>query len=142
MFTRNAVIDADPTPSARRVSASNDPNRPLGSPTSFLTLVSNYDSIDSIRCGAGMPQERFVMVDMVHSMRIFVRVVEAGTFTAVAKESDTTTAQVSRAVSVLEDELQTLLLHRTTRHLSVTEAGAKYFERAKLILAELDNANV
>ncbi|QYD73666.1 LysR family transcriptional regulator [Paraburkholderia edwinii] len=82
------------------------------------------------------------MVDMVHSMRIFVRVVEAGTFTAVARETDTTTAQVSRAVSLLEDELQTLLLHRTTRHLSVTEAGAKYFERAKLILAELDNANV
>ncbi|CAB3771519.1 LysR family transcriptional regulator [Paraburkholderia humisilvae] len=82
------------------------------------------------------------MVDMVHSMRTFVRVVEAGTFTAVAKESNITTAQVSRAVSLLEDELHTLLLHRTTRHLSVTEAGAKYFERAKLILAELDNANV
>jgi DNA-binding transcriptional LysR family regulator len=82
------------------------------------------------------------MVDMIHCMRTFVRVVEAGTFTAVAKESDNTTAQVSRAVSLLEDELQTLLLHRTTRHLSVTEAGAKYFDRAKLILAELDNANV
>ncbi|CAB3746347.1 LysR family transcriptional regulator [Paraburkholderia solisilvae] len=82
------------------------------------------------------------MVDMIHSMRTFVRVVEAGTFTAVAKETGVTTAQVSRAVSLLEDELQTLLLHRTTRHLSVTEAGAKYFERAKLILAELDNANV
>ncbi|MFC0401638.1 LysR family transcriptional regulator [Paraburkholderia rhizosphaerae] len=82
------------------------------------------------------------MVDMVHSMRTFVRVVEAGTFTAVARESNVTTAQVSRAVSLLEDELQTLLLHRTTRHLSVTEAGAKYFERAKLILAELDNATV
>ncbi|HEY3598339.1 MAG TPA: LysR family transcriptional regulator [Paraburkholderia sp.] len=75
-------------------------------------------------------------------MRTFVRVVEAGTFTAVAKESDTTTAQISRAVSLLEGELQTLLIHRTTRHLSVTEAGAKYYERAKAILADIDNASI
>ncbi len=82
------------------------------------------------------------MGDMIHSMRTFVRVVEAGTFTAVAKESDVTTAQVSRAVSLLEDELQVVLIHRTTRRLSVTEAGARYYERTLAILADLDNANV
>ncbi|KDR44284.1 LysR family transcriptional regulator [Caballeronia glathei] len=77
---------------------------------------------------------------MIHNMRAFVRVVEAGTFTAVAKESDLTTAQVSRAVSMLENELQAVLIRRSTRHLSVTDAGAKYYERAKSILADLDNA--
>jgi DNA-binding transcriptional LysR family regulator len=82
------------------------------------------------------------MADMIHNMRTFIRVVEAGTFTAVAKESDVTTAQVSRAVSMLEEALQAMLIHRSTRRLSVTEAGAKYYERARAILADLDNANI
>jgi DNA-binding transcriptional LysR family regulator len=81
------------------------------------------------------------MADMIQNMRIFVRVVEAGTFTAVAKEMDVAAGYVSRAVSLLEEELQTVLIQRTTRHLFVTTAGAKYYERAKAILADIDNAN-
>ncbi|WP_321890237.1 LysR family transcriptional regulator [Paraburkholderia bannensis] len=80
------------------------------------------------------------MPDFFHNIRTFVRVVEAGTFTAVAKEKDTTAAQISRAISLLEEELQTVVLHRTTRHLSVTEVGARFYERAKALLADLDNA--
>ena len=80
-------------------------------------------------------------MDMLENMRLFVRVVEAGSFTAVAKEIDATTAQVSRAVSNLEAHVQTRLLHRTTRHLGLTESGERYFERAKSILAEIDYAN-
>lgn len=80
-------------------------------------------------------------MDMLENMRVFVRVVEAGSFTAVAKEIDATTAQVSRAVSNLEAHVQTRLLHRTTRHLGLTESGERYFERAKSILAEFDHAN-
>ena len=80
-------------------------------------------------------------MDMLENMRLFVRVVEAGSFTAVAKEIDATTAQVSRAVSNLEAHVQTRLLHRTTRHLGLTESGERYFERAKSILAEFDYAN-
>ncbi|MBN3857543.1 LysR family transcriptional regulator [Paraburkholderia sp. Ac-20340] len=80
------------------------------------------------------------MPDFLHNLRTFVRVVEAGTFTAVAKEKDTTAAQISRAISMLEEEMQTVVLHRTTRHLSVTEVGARFYERAKAILADLDNA--
>ncbi|WP_323120367.1 LysR family transcriptional regulator [Burkholderia alba] len=80
-------------------------------------------------------------MDMLENMRLFVRVVEAGSFTAVAKEIDATTAQVSRAVSNLEAHVQTRLLHRTTRHLGLTESGQRYFERAKSILAEIDHAN-
>jgi DNA-binding transcriptional LysR family regulator len=80
------------------------------------------------------------MADIVGSMRVFVRVVETGSFTAVAKENDVTAAQISRAVTALEEQLQTALLHRTTRHLSLTEAGSRFYERAKAILADLDAA--
>ena len=48
---------------------------------------------------------------------------------------------MSRAVSNLEAHVQTRLLHRTTRHLGLTESGERYFERAKSILAEIDYAN-
>lgn len=80
-------------------------------------------------------------MDTIQNMRMFVRVVEAGTFTAVANENDLTTAQVSRAVSSLEKQLQATLLRRSTRHLSLTEAGTRYYERAKAILADLDFAH-
>ncbi|NIF77303.1 LysR family transcriptional regulator [Paraburkholderia sp. Cy-641] len=80
-------------------------------------------------------------MDTIQSMRMFVRVVEAGTFTAVAHENDTTTAQISRAVSSLEKQLQATLLRRSTRHLSLTEAGARYYERVKAILADVDLAH-
>jgi DNA-binding transcriptional LysR family regulator len=80
------------------------------------------------------------MADIVGSMRVFVRVVETGSFTAVAKENDVTAAQISRAVTALEEQLHAALLHRTTRHLSLTEAGSRFYERAKAILADLDAA--
>lgn len=80
-------------------------------------------------------------MDTIQNMRLFVRVVEAGTFTAVANENDMTTAQISRAVSSLEKQLQATLLRRTTRHLAPTEAGARYYERARSILADVDHAH-
>ena len=81
------------------------------------------------------------MPDLLNNLRTFVRVVESGSFTAVARESGSTAGHVSRAVSTLEEQLQATVLHRTTRHLSVTETGARFYERAKAILAELDNAS-
>jgi DNA-binding transcriptional LysR family regulator len=80
------------------------------------------------------------MVDLVQNMRTFVRVVEAGSFTAVARENDVAAAAVSRAVAALEEYLQTVVLQRTTRHLSLTEAGTKFYDRARAFLADLDNA--
>ncbi|MFD1557325.1 LysR family transcriptional regulator [Paraburkholderia silviterrae] len=80
------------------------------------------------------------MADFLNNLRTFVRVVEAGSFTAVANESDCTPGQVSRAVTSLEEELQALVLHRTTRHLSVTDVGTRFYERAKVILADIDSA--
>ncbi|KWH44208.1 LysR family transcriptional regulator [Burkholderia cepacia] len=80
-------------------------------------------------------------MDILENMRTFVRVVQAGSFTAVAKQTDVAIAQVSRAVSGLEEYAQTRLLNRTTRRISLTDSGRRYFERLLAILGDVDQAN-
>jgi DNA-binding transcriptional LysR family regulator len=70
----------------------------------------------------------------------FVRVVEAGTFTAAAAGVGLPTSSVSRSVARLEDDLGVRLLHRTTRKLNLTEAGAQYFKRMQAVLHEAGEA--
>ena len=70
----------------------------------------------------------------------FVRVVEAGSFTAAAGTLQVPTSSVSRSVSKLEHELGVTLLERTTRKLSLTDAGRAYFEHAREAVAGLDEA--
>jgi DNA-binding transcriptional LysR family regulator len=77
------------------------------------------------------------MTDIVLGMRIFVRAVETGSFTAVAKEHNATAAQISRAVTALEQHVHTVLLHCTTPHLAVSESGRRIYTRAKAILANI-----
>jgi DNA-binding transcriptional LysR family regulator len=79
-------------------------------------------------------------VDILQSMRIFVRVVEAGSFTTAANGMDLTPGQVSRAVSELEGHLRTRLLNRTTRRIALTEAGDGYYEHCMQILALIEEA--
>lgn len=79
-------------------------------------------------------------MDTLHSMRVFVRVVDGGSFTAAAKALNLSTAQVSRLVSELEQQLQARLLHRTTRRLALTEVGERYLQRCRQILGEVDEA--
>jgi DNA-binding transcriptional LysR family regulator len=74
-------------------------------------------------------------------MQAFVTVVQAGSFVAAATRLDTSTAVVSRQLMELEAALGTRLLNRTTRSLSLTDAGADYFERSRQILADLAEAN-
>lgn len=81
-------------------------------------------------------------MDIVHAMRTFVRVVDAGSFTAAAQQSDTSTAQVSRRVSELENHLQARLLHRTTRRLALTDAGQRYLDHSREILEQLEQARI
>lgn len=80
-------------------------------------------------------------MDRLKCMAIFVRVVELGSFAAVAEPSGMTAAMVGRHVRALEDRLGTQLLNRTTRRHSLTEAGRIYYERSKGILAELEAAD-
>lgn len=59
---------------------------------------------------------------------IFVKVIEAGSFTAAARELRLPKTTVSRRVRKLEETLGAQLLHRTTRTLNLTEAGTTFFE--------------
>lgn len=79
-------------------------------------------------------------MDKLQAMRTFVRVVEAGSFSAVAHESDTTQSAVSKQVAALERELGTKLLTRTTRSLALTEDGRQYFEQVRRLVAEIAEA--
>ena len=79
-------------------------------------------------------------MDTLESMRMFVRVVEAGSFTKAAGLASVTTPQMSRAITDLESRLHTRLLHRTTRHMSLTEAGERYLQHCEQILAHVDLA--
>ncbi|WP_234706990.1 LysR family transcriptional regulator [Cupriavidus metallidurans] len=71
---------------------------------------------------------------LLHAMTAFLRVVDAGSFTAAAAQMALTTAQVSRLVSELEKRLQAKLLQRTTRRLALTSAGERYADQCRSIL--------
>jgi len=79
-------------------------------------------------------------MNMLHAMQAFVRVADAGSFTAAAQQSESSTAQVSRLVSELENHLQARLLHRTTRRLALTEAGEAFLFQCRHILEQVDDA--
>lgn len=75
-------------------------------------------------------------------MRLFVRVVEEGSFSAAARFFGITPSAVSRQVSQLEQELGTRLFHRTTRKQNLTEAGQVYFQHASRIVVDIETANL
>jgi DNA-binding transcriptional LysR family regulator len=79
-------------------------------------------------------------MDLLEKMATYVRVVEAGSFSAAAKQLRISPAAVSRQISTLEDELSVSLLRRTTRKMSITPAGRGYYERCLRILREVDDA--
>jgi DNA-binding transcriptional LysR family regulator len=71
---------------------------------------------------------------LLHAMNAFVHVMDGGSFTAAAEHMGVTKAQVSRLVSLLENRLQTKLLHRSTRRIAATSVGERYAEQCKTIL--------
>ncbi|GAP38557.1 LysR family transcriptional regulator [Piscinibacter sakaiensis] len=77
-------------------------------------------------------------MDLV-ALQAFVKVVQTGSFTRAADALQTQKARLSRVVSQLERELSVRLLERSTRALSLTEAGREFFERAQAILASVDD---
>ena len=77
-------------------------------------------------------------MDRLQAMEVFVRVVDAGSFTRAADSLRMPKATVTTLVQHLESHLRVKLLHRTTRRLSVTADGAAYYERCVRILAEVD----
>jgi DNA-binding transcriptional LysR family regulator len=73
-------------------------------------------------------------------MEMFVRVVEAGSFSAAARDLNMGQPAVSKAIASLEDRLGVRLLSRSTRKLSPTEAGAAFHERALRAIGEANEA--
>jgi molybdenum-dependent DNA-binding transcriptional regulator ModE len=110
-----------------------------------LPLVK--DKTESRLCAAPavyLPSEqhssKYQMNDRLQELTIFVRVGESGSFTRAARDMNLSQPSVSRIIGELETRLGVKLLLRTTRRLTLTAAGEKFLERARDILAELDNA--
>jgi DNA-binding transcriptional LysR family regulator len=76
-------------------------------------------------------------MDKFAAMRVFVRIADAGNLSAAGRQLGLSLTSVSRQLMALEEALGTTLVERTTRHLSLTESGRLYYERAKQILEEV-----
>src|SRR5690242_5144552 len=80
------------------------------------------------------------MSDRLQELTVFVRAAESGSFSRAARELRLSQPSVSRIMSELEARLGVKLLLRTTRHVSLTDAGAVFLDRARQVLAELEDA--
>lgn len=79
-------------------------------------------------------------MDRLQAMQVFVRVVETGSFSKAAREFVITQPTVTKMVAATEERLTVRLLNRNTRGVSVTESGALYYEKCKVIVREADEA--
>ncbi|MDN7182950.1 LysR family transcriptional regulator, partial [Caballeronia sp. SEWSISQ10-4 2] len=79
-------------------------------------------------------------MDRLEGIKIFVRVVESGSFSAVARELGTGQPAISKQVAALEEHLGAQLLMRTSRSLSLTEAGRDFYESAVRLISDLEAA--
>ncbi|MFH1806739.1 MAG: LysR family transcriptional regulator [Pseudomonadota bacterium] len=79
-------------------------------------------------------------MDKLAGLQAFIRVVEAGSFAAAARDIGQSRSQVNRAVIALEEDLGVQLLNRTTRQVAATPSGRAFYGRAKSILADLREA--
>lgn len=77
-------------------------------------------------------------MDQLLAIRVFGRVVEAGTFTRAADSLQIPKATVTKLVQALEAHLRVKLLQRTTRRVAVTPDGAAYYEQTRRLLGELE----
>ncbi|WP_233237997.1 LysR family transcriptional regulator [Bordetella sp. LUAb4] len=79
-------------------------------------------------------------MDKLYNMSVFTKVVEMGSFTAVANHLSTTVGNISRAVTVLEEGLNARLIQRSTRRLVVTDVGHRFYDRCIAILGDVEQA--
>lgn len=81
------------------------------------------------------------MMDKFRSMEIFVTAVEKGSFSAAAQVLGVTPQLFAKHISNLETMLGLRLIHRTTRRQSLTEFGQRYYEKCRVVLAEVEAAD-
>ena len=80
-------------------------------------------------------------MDKLTSMAVFVKAVESGSFAAAAEALDLSAPMVGKHVRQLENALGVTLLNRSTRRQSLTDVGRHYYERCKIVLAEVATAD-
>jgi DNA-binding transcriptional LysR family regulator len=80
-------------------------------------------------------------MESLRDVRLFIKVVQARSFSAAARQTGVSPAAVSRRISMLEQELGVRLIYRTSRKLTLTEAGQTLFESAVKILNQVDELN-
>lgn len=85
-------------------------------------------------------REEEYRLDRLHQMEVFVAVAEAGSLARAGARLRISPPAVTRAVSALEERLGARLFNRTTRSLSLTDAGLRFLESARRLLAEVDTA--
>lgn len=78
-------------------------------------------------------------MDKLNAMRTFCAVIDAGSFATAAHKLGLSTSAVSRLVAQLEADLQTRLLQRTTRYLSLTESGKLYAARCRQLIEDIED---
>lgn len=78
-------------------------------------------------------------MNQIHTMRVFVTVADSQSFRRAAQQLDVSNALVTRAIAMLEAHLNTRLINRTTRNVSLTEAGVRYLEGCRCVLEALDH---
>ena len=80
-------------------------------------------------------------MDKLKALQAFIAIVDLGSLTAAADALDSSLPAVVRLLAALESQLGVRLLNRTTRRLSLTDDGRQYLERARRIVADLDDAD-
>ncbi|RAN85840.1 LysR family transcriptional regulator, partial [Bacillus sp. SRB_28] len=80
-------------------------------------------------------------MDQLTSMKVFVKAAETGSFAAVAEQLQLSPQMVARHVAALEAHLGTSLIARTTRRQTLTDIGRSYYERCRVVLDEVAEAD-
>jgi DNA-binding transcriptional LysR family regulator len=81
-------------------------------------------------------------MDQLTAMKAFVKVVETGGFSETSRQLGVAVSSVARQVSALETMLHTQLLNRSTRNISLTPQGRRYYEKVLPILQDVESANI
>ena len=80
-------------------------------------------------------------MDRFHELRAFIAVVEAGGFSAAARRTGDSQSAISKAVGALEKRLGVMLFNRSTRSVTLTDQGRRYYDRTKPLVDELDEVD-
>jgi DNA-binding transcriptional LysR family regulator len=77
-------------------------------------------------------------MNRLHAMRVLIRVAELASFAQAAEQLGISASSVTRSISMLETDLNVLLLNRSTRKVSLTDVGREYLDSARTVIAQLD----